>query len=114
MAKTDAEKRSAEINDKSADRRLLGDQPGKFLFLPNVLGAAHDDHQIVGSNVRYGLPCIEFDRVPSQPIGFEKIAENTGMLNVHVLENENLHRNTAMLSLGTHARISKSPEALLP
>jgi hypothetical protein len=92
MAEADAKIRPTKIDDKSPDRGFLVRQPRILVFLPDVLRTTHDHHQIVDRNVGDCLAGIEFDRIPSQAIGFEEVSENPRMIDIHMLQNENLHR----------------------
>lgn len=84
--------RPVEIDNKFTDRGFFCDEPRIFVFLPDILRAAHDHHKIVGRNIWKRIAGVEFNRIPAQAIGFEEVPKNSGMLDVDVLQNENFHR----------------------
>ncbi len=77
--------------DHLADRLLLGRQPGMPIPLPHIHRPAHDPQSVVTVERRNRIPRVEFDGVPGDAVGGEEIAEDAGMLDGDVLENEKSH-----------------------
>src|SRR6185295_17333046 len=94
MPEADAEIRHPPLDHRLADGALLGNQPGMLLLLPDIHRATHHPERVVTRKRRDRLAGVELDGVPRDAIGGEEVAENAGMLDCDVLEDENAHGET--------------------
>jgi hypothetical protein len=91
MAEADAEKRAAEVLDPGPDRVLLGSQPGMGIFLPDIHRPAHHGEKIEAVEIGDNLTRIKFDSNELMPLGGPQFAEDAGMLDVEMLEDQYAH-----------------------
>ncbi len=91
MAEADAEVGPLHVDDEVANGGSFGEQPGVLLFLPHVLGSAHDQHQVERIEIGDRLSLVEFDRLPREPVLAEELAEDSGMLDGGVLQDQYSH-----------------------
>ena len=97
MAQAYTEARPSELAHPVRDGRLLLDQPGVFVLLPDVLGSAHHEQHVEGLEVGNGLARIELDGVQSEAGVFEEGTERAGVFVGMVLKDENPSRNCRWL-----------------
>jgi hypothetical protein len=88
MAEAEPEERQAAVPDGLVDRRLLGHEPGILFFFPNVHRPAHDPEPVVGAQVRDRLALVELHGVPFDSVRGKEVAEDAGMLEVDMLEDQ--------------------------
>ncbi len=88
MAEADAEIGHPVFQDRLADRLLLRPEPGMLGFLPDVLGAAHDQEPVVFLERRDRLARLEGDHVPFDAVRAQAVTEDAGMGELHVLKDE--------------------------
>src|SRR5207248_5312594 len=88
MTQADAEIGHPALDHRLADGALLGAQPGMLVLLPDIHRAAHHPQRIIPGKRRNRLAGIELDGVPRDAICREKVAEDAGMLDGDMLEDE--------------------------
>ncbi len=58
------------------------------LFLPGVHRAAHDPERVETAQIGDGFALVEFDRLPADPVRGQEIAEDAGVFDGDVLQDE--------------------------
>jgi hypothetical protein len=91
VSEAHTQKGAPHVHDEPANGFLLGAQPSVLVFLPHILRAAHDDHEIVWLKIGKLLPLVELDSVPVEPILPKEVPKDTRMLVNDMLKNEYFH-----------------------
>ncbi len=92
MAEADAEIGPAHLPDPAADGRLLGNEPRIKVLLPDIHGAAHDDHQVEFLERRNRISPVQLDDMPVMAALLPEIAEYAGVLHGQMLKDQNTHQ----------------------
>ena len=103
VPEADAEAGPPQLADPAADGRLLVDQPGVHLLLPDVLGPAHDHQQVEGVEVGDGLAVHRAPRCPARTRRLREGSERAGILVWVVLEDEDPVPLSGSRGGGAHA-----------
>lgn len=74
-----------------ADCPLFGGEPGVLILLPDIHGTPHGPELIVARERGDRGALVQLDGVPGNAILRQEVAEDRGMLHVHMLENQNPH-----------------------
>ena len=91
MPETNAEIRTAHLDDICSYGFYLCTEPWILICLPYVLRATHDEHGIEPVERWNFAAFVEFGRLPGDAVGPHEVAEDARVFGNEVLKNEDMH-----------------------
>jgi hypothetical protein len=92
MAQADAEERALHLSHPLADGCFFSDEPWMLVDVPHVHGPPHHPQRVIFCELGDFFAFVELDRIPCDPVLFQKFAKNSRVLAGKVLEDEKPHR----------------------
>ena len=99
MAQAQTQIRHSALFHRFADHALFLDQPGVFLFLPNVHRPAHDPKRVIAIQRGDLFSGIQLHSIIFVPIFLEERAKYSGMLYDFMLQDQDLHTSLFTVSV---------------
>ena len=91
MPQANAEEGTLHPHNELPDRRFLFNQPRVLGFLPDILRPTHDEHQVIGGEIRNRVATIEFDHIPDVTVLAKEVPKHPRMFYLGMLEDDDSH-----------------------